>query len=61
MDAYLGIESKGYADFTLLDAHQNELEKVFQLDDTRTGHNALKRELYRCINYHPLYRWCIAL
>ncbi len=55
MDAYLGIDvSKGYADFTLLDAHQNELEKVFQLDDTRTGHNALKRELYRCINYHHL-------
>jgi len=46
MNGYLGIDvSKGYADFTLLDDEKNQLEKTFQLDDTRQGHDALKKLL----------------
>ena len=41
MDPFLGVDvSKGYADFTLLDPDKNQLEKVFQLDDTRKGHDS---------------------
>ena len=50
MNAYLGIDvSKGYGDFTLLDQNKKELEKVFQLDDTRTGHDALEALLQKHI------------
>jgi len=50
MIGYLGIDvSKGYGDFTLLDQNKKELEKVFQLDDTRTGHDALEALLQKHI------------
>src|SRR5438552_12027484 len=50
MNAYLGIDvSKGYGDFTLLDQNKKELEKVFQLDDTRTGHDTLEALLQKHI------------
>src|SRR5260221_7475402 len=50
MNVYLGIDvSKGYGDFTLLDQNKKELEKVFQLDDTRPGHDALKALLEKHI------------
>lgn len=55
MQTYLGIDvSKGYADFTLLDKDKNELEKVFQLDDTRSGHNALNKLLEKFIVQHQI-------
>lgn len=55
MEAYLGIDvSKGYADFTLLDREKNQLEEVFQLDDTREGHDCLKKQLERMINRYEL-------
>ncbi len=51
MDAFLGVDvSKGYADFTLLDPDKNQLEKVFQLDDTRKGHDSLKKQLMRMLD-----------
>jgi transposase len=57
MHGYLGIDvSKGYADFTLLDDDKNQLEKVFQLDDTRQGHDKLKRLLARMLQQHCLGR-----
>jgi transposase len=55
MNGYLGIDvSKGYADFTLLDSNKKALEKVFQLDDTRKGHDDLKKQLQRMINDYGL-------
>ena len=39
---YLGIDvSKGYADFTILNANKDVIENNFQLDDTFEGHNQL--------------------
>jgi transposase len=55
MKGYLGIDvSKGYADFTLLDSNKNQLEEVFQLDDTRSGHDCLKEQLQAMIKRHQL-------
>ena len=52
---YLGIDvSKGYADFTLLDEEKNPLEKVFQLDDNRKGHDALKKIIQDKIKEHQM-------
>lgn len=55
MEAYLGIDvSKGYSDFTLLSQTKQELEKVFQLDDTRSGHDALQKLLHQFISQHGI-------
>jgi transposase len=55
MKAFLGVDvSKGYADFTLLDSSKNQLEKVFQLDDTRKGHDCLKKQLVRIIKTYSI-------
>jgi len=55
MKAFLGIDvSKGYADFTLLDQNRKQLEESFQLDDTRSGHNALKRVLQKSIERYKI-------
>lgn len=55
MKAYLGIDvSKGYADFALLDAQKNPLERVFQLDDTRRGHDCLKEQIMRLMKKHSV-------
>lgn len=55
MKAFLGVDvSKGYADFTLLDSSKNQLEKVFQLDDTRKGHDCLKKQLVRMIKAYSI-------
>ena len=52
---YLGIDvSKGYSDFTLLDEEKNPLEKVFRLDDTRKGHDALKKIIQDKIKEHQM-------
>jgi transposase len=62
MEAYLGIDvSKGYADFTLLDREKNQLEEVFQLDDTREGHDCLKKQLERMISRYQLTQVYCAL
>jgi transposase len=46
MKGYLGIDvSKGYADFALLSSEKQLLEEVFQLDDTRDGHDSLRNQL----------------
>lgn len=60
MKAYLGADvSKGYADFTLLDSNKNQLEGVFQLDDTRKGHDCLKEQLQRMIkDYKITHLYC---
>lgn len=55
MKGYLGIDvSKGYADFALLDSDKKELEEVFQLDDTRSGHDSLKVQLEQLMKTHGL-------
>lgn len=55
MKGYLGIDvSKGYADFTLLDKNRKGLEKVFQLDDTRKGHDKLKALLEKNLKQHGI-------
>lgn len=55
MECYLGIDvSKGYADFALLDQNKTQLEKVFQLDDNRIGHDALKKVLESFIETHRI-------
>jgi transposase len=52
---YLGIVvSKGYADFALLDEEKNPLEKGFQLDDNRKGHDALKKIIQDQVNEHQM-------
>ena len=44
---YLGIDvSKGYADFAILDAHKQPVERSFQLDDTFEGHAQLYERLH---------------
>lgn len=54
MKAYLGIDvSKGYSDFTLLGQNKKQLEDTFQLDDTRSGHNALKQLLQKVVEKYP--------
>jgi transposase len=46
MNGYLGIDvSKGYADFALVNQDKQLLEKVFQFDDTREGHDGLRERL----------------
>jgi transposase len=55
MQGFLGIDaSKGYSDFVLLDPDKNVLEPVFQLDDTRSGHQSLKEVLYQFISKHGI-------
>src|SRR5580693_3226954 len=55
MECYLGIDvSKGYADFMLLNKEKTKLEKVFQLDDNRAGHDALKKLLGKFIEAHQI-------
>ena len=55
MECYLGIDvSKGYADFVLLDRNKTELERVFQLDDNREGHEAMKKVLSENIERHEI-------
>lgn len=55
MNAYLGIDvSKGYADFTLLDQNKKQLENSFQLDDTRSGHDALNQMLLKSVEHNKL-------
>lgn len=55
MNVYLGIDvSKGYGDFTLLDQDKKNLEEVFQMDDTRSGHDALKGLLQKHIKEHQI-------
>lgn len=55
MEGFLGIDvSKGYADFKLINAKFEELEKVFQLDDTPSGHRSLVTWLEASIKQHGL-------
>ena len=47
---YLGIDvSKGYADFCLLDSQKQLVDKVFQLDDNRQGHQILNEYLQQLV------------
>jgi transposase len=51
---YLGIDvSKGYADFSLLDASRRQVGDTFQLPDTHAGHLALKQYLAVVCNQYP--------
>jgi len=55
MAAHLGIDvSKGYADLCLLGPGMEPLEKSFQLDDTRNGHDALRQILEKNITDRSL-------
>src|ERR1700740_1283646 len=55
MEGYLGSDvSKGYADFILLNQQKTVLEKVFQLDDTRAGHDSLEKTLKKLIKDHQI-------
>lgn len=50
MKAFLAADvSKGYADFVLIDQKLNKLRSVIQFDDTRNGHQALKKWLEQAI------------
>jgi hypothetical protein len=51
---YLGIDvSKGYADFALYSEDLDPVEDVFQLDDTRQGHDQLVRWLEKLVKRNP--------
>lgn len=51
----MGIDvSKGYADFILLTKEKKELDKVFQLDDNRKGHDTLEALLREYIVLHNI-------
>jgi len=51
---YLGADvSKGYADFVIIDAKKQPVEKNFQLDDTFEGHCLLYNKLYTFCKDHP--------
>jgi transposase len=55
MECYLGMDaSKGYSDFILLNEQKVVLEDVFQLDDTRAGHDSLKKILEKLIDTHQI-------
>lgn len=55
MKGFLGIDvSKGYADFVLLNQDGKKLEDTFQLDDTRKGHNLLKKWLMDLPGKHSI-------
>jgi transposase len=57
MVSYLGMDvSKGYCDFALLDSGKAQLEEIFQMDDTRNGHVALKKHLEAVIKTHGITR-----
>jgi len=50
---YLGIDvSKGYADFSMLDAERKLVEETFQLYDVNEGHSALKAYLEYAVQTH---------
>ena len=51
---YLGIDvSKGYADFVILNARKQVVEKNFQLDDTFDGHTQLYQRLDQFLKENP--------
>lgn len=51
---YLGGDaSKGYADFTILNAEKKIVEPNFQLDDTSSGHRSLFKLLRSFFDMHP--------
>ena len=55
MDYYLGIDvSKGYADFTMLNAKFETVEENFQLDDNFDGHAKLYDLLTTFISKHDV-------
>jgi len=59
MKAYLGIDvSKGYADMSLMNEQMKPLEDTFRLDDTRKGHDALRKMLNKSIALHGLEQVC---
>lgn len=54
MKWYLGIDvSKGYADFALFSEDLQPVEEVFQLDDTKQGHDQLVHWLGKLYERHP--------
>jgi transposase len=54
MKWYLGIDvSKGYADFALLSEDLQPAEDVFQLDDTKQGHDQLVLWFGKLFKRHP--------
>lgn len=62
MNGYLGIDvSKGYADFILLSPEKEILENVFQLDDTRDGHDRLRHLLTDLIARHGITQFYCGL
>ena len=51
MRAYVGIDvSKGYADYCVMDQNKKQLDEGFQLDDTRKGHDCLKKILLQLVD-----------
>jgi transposase len=54
MKWYLGIDvSKGYADFALFSEDLQPVEEVFQLDDTKQGHDQLVHWFGKLFKRHP--------
>jgi len=59
---YLGGDvSKGYADFIIIDARKETVERNFQLDDTFDGHCKLYARLSEFFNAHPKAVLCAAV
>ncbi len=51
---FMGCDvSKGYADFAVLDEKRQKIEKPFQLDDTRKGHDALESYVKLLLSRYP--------
>jgi len=59
---FLGNDvSKGFADFKLLDAQGNTLEKVFQLDDNQAGRDKLEELIEGFLKTHQLEKIVIGI
>ena len=45
-EVYVGIDvSKGYSDFSIVTSEKEQIESVFQLDDSKDGHKILKEKV----------------
>jgi len=58
-EVFLGIDvSKGYADFIILNSKNEEMEALFQLDDTPKGHDELTKILSSFLGKNPHAEIC---
>jgi len=50
-EVYIGIDvSKGYSDFSIVTSEKEQLESIFQLDDSKDGHEILREKVLELLN-----------